>query len=150
MPAIPTPSWLLLFWCGLSAALASELFAAALRPARASRRRGHPSSPQLVTGPRENLPIAVLTGTLLLAPIYGVIFELLEQAQLLNGAVIGGIHGLLVTILATAFAVRPAVLAAQGKPDLRAVLLYRLRRLIARVAYGALFGFLYVVPVPPA
>ncbi len=140
------PSWLLLFWSGLAAALASEWLAATLRPPRLTRRRGQSVSPTLMRGPRENVIIAIVTGTLLLAPLYGVAFELLHRAEFVNGAVLGTLHGVFAAIVALVAARRPARAGAATPPSVRAAAVYRARRILTRAVYGAVLGFLYVVP----
>jgi len=143
------PAWLLLFWCGLAAALVSEWLAAAVRPGRLSRRRGEAIAPRLMRGPRENALIAIAGGALLLAPVYGIVFELLNRADLVNGTVIGGLHGLIPGVIALAAAARSSTVGAAGTTtSLRAIAVYRARRVLARTVYGAVFGFLYVVPGP--
>ncbi|MGH7501537.1 MAG: hypothetical protein ACREL7_07220 [Longimicrobiales bacterium] len=141
---IPAPSWLLLFWCGLAAALASEFVAAALRPPRLGRRRGETNSPRLQTGPRENTFIALLLAALLFTPVYGLIFEVAHRADAPFGAILGAAHGL----VAGAFALLSAAHRADdvAATPIRALAWFRIRRLISHTTFGAVLGFLYAVP----
>jgi hypothetical protein len=141
---IPAPSWLLLLWCGLAAALASELVAAALRPPRRSRRRGEAVFPTLQAGPRENAFIAVLSSALLFAPAYGIIFESAHRADAEFGALLGAAHGIAAGAIALIAAARRSS-DATATP-MRALAWFRVRRLVSRVTFGTVLGFLYAVP----
>lgn len=141
---IPAPSWLLLFWCGLAAALASELVAAALRPPRLARRRGESTSPTLQAGPRENWFIAVLLSACLFTPIYGLLFEMTNRADAGFGAIVGAAHGVIAGAIALIAAARAA--SSRSATPLRVLAWFRARRFISRVTFGALLGFLYAVP----
>jgi hypothetical protein len=147
VPGIPSPSWPLLLWCGLAASLAGELLAAAFRPARRTRLRGRAPTPRLMSTPRENVPIALAAGTLVIAPIYGLVFEGMQRADWTTGATIGAVHG----VIAAAFALGAAARtknrnSESGSTPLGTLALFRARRLIGRIAYGAALGFLYAAP----
>ena len=144
MLEIPAPSWLLLLWCGLAAALVSELVAAVLRPPRLVRRRGEAVSPTLQAGPRENWLIAVLLSAVFFTPVYGVLFEMTHRADAGLGAIIGAAHGVLAGSIALLAAARSR--STRAATPLRALAWFRLRRLISHVTFGSLLGFLYAVP----
>jgi hypothetical protein len=141
---IPAPSWLLLFWCGLAAALASELVAAALRPPRRSRRRGESTSPTLQAGPRENWFIAVILSACLFTPAYGLIFEMTHRADAGFGAILGAVHGVLAGGVALLSASR--ALNDRTATPMPVLAWFRARRLISRIMFGTVLGFLYAVP----
>lgn len=146
MPGLPNPSWLLLFWCGLVASIASEWTAVAIRTAvggaRASRASGNP---RLMREPRGSALFAIITGTLISAPVYGLLFEWIHRADLAAGATIGALHGTLAGTLVLLATVRNPDSRAAGF-SLRPTALYRLRRFATRILYGALMGLLYAVP----
>lgn len=144
---IPTPSWLLLFWCGLAAAIVSEWVAAIPRiPNRRNESGGRAGTPRLLSQPHGSVPLAILYGTLIFAPAYGLLFEWLARADLEAGAVAGAVHGALAALL---FLIGWARMRRNREaPAFKPVALYRARRLLARVVYGAVLGFLYVVPTP--
>ena len=144
MPDIPSPSWILLLWCGLAASLAGELVAAVLRPGRGTRRHGEASSPRLMAGPRENSIIAVLTGFLIFAPVYGLLFEASHRADIAAGVIVGAAHGVLAGAIALIAAARQPA-DARATP-LAALAWFRARRLLSRMTFGAVLGFLYAVP----
>jgi len=93
--------------------------------------------------PRGSAPIAIITGTLLSAPVYGLLFEWLHRADLTVGASIGAVHGTLAGSLVLFAAIRNPQSAGFS---LRPTALYRARRFAIRVLYGALMGLLYAVP----
>jgi hypothetical protein len=97
-----------------------------------------------MSAPRASVPIAVISGTLLFAPVYGLLFEAFARADLATGAVIGAAHGALAAAFVLIGHLRRRATAAS--PALTPVLGYRFRRLVTRTLYGALLGFLYVVP----
>jgi hypothetical protein len=144
MPSIPLPSWMLLLWCGLIAAIASEWLAALARSIRPAATRMRASAPRLMSAPRGSVPFAILSGTFAFAPLYGLAFEALARADLETGAAIGAAHGTLTAVLVLLGHLRRR--SGTATPALRTVLGYRLRRLLTRTLYGALLGFLYVVP----
>jgi hypothetical protein len=141
---IPAPSWFLLFWCGLAAALASEFIVALARATLAHGQRSTEAGPRLMSAPRTSIPFAVLSGAFVFAPLYGIAFEWLARADLQAGAAIGAIHGVIagVAVLFAAFRRRAGSPARSLKPMLG----FRARRLLTRALFGALLGFLYVVP----
>ncbi len=143
---IPTPSWLLVFWCGLCASIASEwLMAAATalvsRPS-AARRAG---TPRFMTRPRGSIPFALVSGTLVFAPLYGLAFEWWRRANVASGALLGVAHGVLAGSIVL-FGLLRRRAREPREATLKPMLFYRGRRLLTRVLYGALMGFLYVVP----
>lgn len=144
MLEIPAPSWLLLFWCGLAAALASELVAAALRPPRFARRRGESILPTLQAGPRENWLIAVLLSAILFTPVYGVLFEMTHRADAGLGAIFGAVHGIVAGAIALLTAAR--MNSSRSATPMRSLAWFRARRLISRITFGTVLGFLYAVP----
>ena len=90
------------------------------------------------------MPFAILSGTVVFAPLYGVAFEWLARADLEAGAAIGAVHGVIAGLAVVLAGFRRRT-ASRGK-SLKPMLGYRARRLITRVLFGALLGFLYVVP----
>jgi hypothetical protein len=143
---IQTPSWLLLLWCGFAASLASEWIVAMARAVLA-RGRDHPSrsGPRLMSTPRGSVPIAVLLGTLVSAPVYGLIFEWWHRADLAAGLLLGTIHGTVAGLIVLVAFLRRRRRDNREMP-VRPLAVFRARRLITRVLYGAVLGFLYVVP----
>jgi hypothetical protein len=137
------PSWPLLLWCGLAAAIASE-WIAGLCASLVRRPDTRSAAPRLMSRPRGSTLVSLLTGTLLFAPIYGIAFESIGRADLSSGALLGLIHG----ILATAWSLSAARRGnARIRPPVRSILLHRAARTAVRVIYGATLGFLYVVPM---
>lgn len=139
------PSWLLLLWCGFAASLASEWIVATARAIIARGRGAQRTGPRLMSAPRGSVPIAVLLGTLVSAPVYGLVFELWHRADLTAGLMLGTLHGLIAGLF-----VLVAFLRRRRKDNrdtsVRPLAVFRVRRLVTRVLYGALLGFLYVVP----
>jgi hypothetical protein len=143
---VPSPSWLLLFWCGLVASITSEWTAAVVRALfNRGRNEGTPGIPRLMREPRGSAPIAIITGTLVSAPVYGLLFEWFHRADLTLGASIGAVHGTFAGILILLAAMRNRTPASAGF-SLRPTAVYRVRRFATRVLYGALRGLLYAVP----
>lgn len=143
MPGFSGPSWPLLLWCGLAASIGSAWLAglgATLFRARENKRG---AAPRLMNRPRASTLGSLLTGTLLFAPLYGLAFEFAGHADLAAGATLGAAHGLLATAWSLWAARRGD---ARIRPNPRAVLLHRSARTLGRVAWGAMLGFLYVVP----
>lgn len=145
MNLFQAPSWLLLLWCGFAASLASEWIVAAVRAILARGRDTQRSGPRLMSTPRGSVPIAVLTGTLISAPVYGLIFEWWRRADLAAGLLLGTIHGLIAGLIILIAFVRRRRKDRRDTP-VRPLAVFRVRRLVTRVLYGALMGFLYVVP----
>jgi len=144
MMPIPAPSWFLLFWCGLAAALGSEFIVAIARALLKPGQAAPAGAPRLMSTPRGSVPFAILSGTLVFAPVYGLAFEALARADLEAGAALGALHGALAGLLVIVAAFRRR---ARTQPkSLRPVIGYRTRRLVTRILFGALLGFLYVVP----
>src|SRR5690606_14028464 len=79
-------------------------------------------------------------GVLIYGPLYGLIFEALGTATLAGGAAIGAIHGSARTLAAIARQ-RRAPHTRRAEPAA-----VHGRRIVARLVYGAVVGFLYVVP----
>jgi hypothetical protein len=145
MNLFQAPSWLLLFWCGFAASLASEWIVAAVRAAIARGRGVQPTGPRLMSTPRGSVPIAVLLGTLVSSPIYGLVFELWHRADLAAGLALGTLHGILAGLFVLVAFLRRRRKDNRATP-VRPLAVFRVRRLVTRVLYGALLGFLYVVP----
>jgi hypothetical protein len=143
MPDIPTPSWPLLLWCGLAAAIASQ-WIAGLFASVFHRRENRSVAPRLMSRPRGSVLVSLLTGTLLFAPLYGIVFEFIGRADLSTGALLGVLHGILATIWSL-WAARHG--DARIRPPVRSILFHRAARTAIRVIYGAALGFLYVVPL---
>jgi len=94
--------------------------------------------------PRGSTLVSLLTGTLLFAPLYGIVFEISARADLGTGALLGLAHGLFATAWSLSAARRSE---ARIRPSVRSVLFHRAGRTAIRVIYGATLGFLYVVPM---
>jgi hypothetical protein len=142
--SIPAPSWLLLLWCGFTAAIASEWLVAAGRAFIAPRGAEKGTGPRLMSRPRGSIPFSILSGTVVFAPLYGLLFEWLSRADFEAGAAVGAAHGVFAGLLVLLSTIRRTT--GPAAKALRPMLGYRARRLITRVLYGALLGFLYVVP----
>lgn len=115
------PAWLLLAWSGLAAALVS----ACVRALLAFPREG--SAFRRLVG-------ATVLGLFVLPVVYGFAFEAIGRADLMTGALLGLLHGL----------IEAAVLFRSATPANR-------RRAIAQgllggLSYGVAIGFLYLVP----
>jgi len=151
MAGLPAPSWLLLLWCGFAASLASEWIVAAFRALftrngdRARTDDTRRAGPRLMSTPRNSIPLAVILGTLVSAPVYGVIFEWWHRADLESGLLLGTVHGVLAGIVVLIAFLRRRRMDNRDTP-VRPLAVFRVRRLVTRVLYGALLGFLYVVP----
>lgn len=116
------PGWLLIFWCGLAAALV------ALPIARTPVRH-----PIRVSGRRRIAGVAI---ELLIFPVlYALVLEALGRSDIALGALLGAAHGTLTLISA---ALQPGTGGGRAAT--------RTRAFLARTVYGAVFAFLYVVP----
>lgn len=123
MPTFFQPGWLLLLWCGLAASIIT------LPIARTTRR----TTPR----PRAGHRLVRIALELVLFPIvYAVLLEGLGRADLAAGAALGTLHA--------ALGVLAARLRGGEAPALDTVL----RSFLARILYGLVFAFLYVVPPP--
>lgn len=98
-----------------------------------------------MSAPRGSVPIAVLLGTIVSAPVYGLIFEWWHRADLAAGLFLGTIHGVLAGLVVLMAFLRRRRQDNHELP-VRPLAVFRVRRLITRVVYGAVLGFLYVVP----
>ena len=142
MPDFPMPSWPLLLWCGLAAAIASQ-WIAGLAASVFRRRESRSAAPRLMSRQRGSVLVSILTGTFLFAPLYGLVFEFAGRSDLSTGALLGLLHG----ILATAWSLWASRRGDERlRPSLRSILAHRAARTAIRVLYGAVLGFLYVVP----
>jgi len=142
MPDLPMPSWPLLLWCGLAAAVTSQ-WVAGIVASVFRRRENRSAAPRLMSRQRGSVLVSILTGTLVFAPVYGIAFEFTGRSDLSTGATLGLIHG----ILATAWSLWAARRGDERlRPSLRSLLAHRAARTAIRVLYGAVLGFLYVVP----
>jgi hypothetical protein len=143
MPDFPTPTWPLLLWCGLAAAIASQ-WIAGLVASIFRRQENRSASPRLMSRQRGSVLVSILTGTLLFAPLYGIVFELAGRSNLSTGALLGLVHG----ILATAWSLWAARRGdPRLRPSVRSILAHRAGRTAIRILYGAVLGYLYVVPL---
>jgi hypothetical protein len=120
------PSWYLLLWAAFVASIVASSLGFAAR--RHLRERA----------PGRAILLGILLGTLLWGPIYGIAFELLGAANVLAGAVLGSLHG--------ATTVGLAVLRRRDQAPADDHAAGHGRRIITRAVYGAILGFLYVVP----
>jgi hypothetical protein len=84
----------------------------------------------------------LLLGVLVYAPLYGLSFEILQRADIFYGIVLGTAHGLVAMLIAT---VRRRNSAHPARTR-GAALLEAARVVAARVLYGAVLGFVYLVP----
>lgn len=111
------PGLLLLLWCGVAATTVARPIARHT-PASADRRAR----------------VLALAADLLAFPLlYAVVFELIGQAHLVNGAVLGAVHG----------ALAMSAGYARGTGLDRGA---HIRTFLARTLYGAVFAFVYIVP----
>lgn len=121
-----TPAWLLLIWSGLAAATAAALTAPAIG--------GVPiASWSLAPMPRSRAHGAAWSfaaGVIAYPLVYGIVFELLQRADLRTGLILGALHGALM------FAV------ARQRGSLRAAF----RAASAHLVYGTVIAFLYITP----
>ena len=125
MPTIlGPPAWLLLAWSGLAATLVSASVRALLP---LPDDPGRPSAARRLTR-------SVILGLLAFPLAYGLAFEAIERADLLAGAALGLLHGLLEAGL--------RMRAATPDHRRRAVL----HGLLGGLSYGLVIGFLYLVP----
>jgi hypothetical protein len=121
--------WFLVPWAGLAATLLSALLGATpgRTAAAALTSEGH--------GPATRLLIAGLTtiafGIFFYPIAYAALFETMQRADIAAGAGLGAIHGL-VAAIATWRHTRTTARSA-------------LHLILARIAYGALFGALYIL-----
>jgi hypothetical protein len=136
---ITEPAWLLLLWAGVAATLAAAIVGvppgATLRQLRLARRRA-PRNGRVA--PIGTALATLAIGAIVYPVVYGLVFETVARADIGFGAGLGAVHGLLAGGLRL---LRPAAGQRAGR-------LFRL--LLARFAYGAMLGFLYAVPAPPA
>jgi hypothetical protein len=127
---IAEPSWLLLIWSGLAATLAASVVGAGpgiligTRIPRRHRLRRHLG----------RLLLGAALGVIVYPVLYGVAFEWMVRADLVIGAMLGAAHGALAIL---ARAVRPPTHRGAPGPG---------RLLAGHLVYGALLGWLYVVP----
>jgi hypothetical protein len=125
-----TPAWYLLLWAALVASLVASLLGFSARSQLGER------------SPRRAIIIGFLLGIFVWGPIYGIAFELFGTANAPGGALLGALHGAAYAVVGLIRARRterarsPAFASIHG------------RRIITRVVYGAVLGFLYVVPSP--
>jgi hypothetical protein len=122
------PAWYLLIWAAVVASLVMTLLGLAART-----RLGEDS-------PRRAAVLGFFLGVLLWGPVYGITFELVGGANALGGALLGVCHGALAALAALVRA------RHVPRPPAASVAAVHGRRIITRLVYGAVFGFLYVVP----
>lgn len=143
---MPAPSWLLLFWSGFAASMASEWIVAAVRALFTTKNPlSRTARPRLMSAPRASVPLALAIGTLVAAPAYGIIFEWWNRADLMAGLALGTLHGAIAGAVAMVTFLRRRRIDRRLAP-VRVLAAFRARRMITRVLYGGLLGFLYVVP----
>jgi hypothetical protein len=122
------PAWYLLIWAAVVASLIATLLGFAARGRLGERSPGRAAV------------LGFLLGILVWAPIYGFAFEWLGSANAIGGALLGALHGGIAALIAFLRERR-----AHGSPAHRLVSVQG-RRIITRTVYGAILGFLYVVP----
>ena len=125
MPTIlGTPAWLLLAWSGLAATLVSACVRALLPlpPGPGRRTAAH------------RLARSVILGLLAFPLAYGLAFETIGRADLVSGAALGLLHGL----LEAGLRLRNAAPHHRGRPFALG--------LLGGLSYGLVIGFLYLVP----
>ena len=122
------PAWYLLIWAAVVASLIASLLGLAAR--------GHLGR----RSPRLAALTGFLLGIFLWAPLYGLAFELIGVANALYGGLLGTLHGASAALLALVHARR-----THDEPT-RIFASTHGRRIITRAVYGAILGFLYVVP----
>jgi hypothetical protein len=130
---VAEPAWLLLAWAGVAASLVATVLGAP------------PGATTVLNRPRDYRPrrfgavrsvlLSTLIGVVLYPLVYALLFEAAGRADLPLGAGFGAVHAVL------ALAVR----GMRRIPGPHAAPVFRL--LLARLAYGATMGFLYVVPL---
>ena len=121
------PAWYLLIWAAFVASIVASMLGFAAR--RHLRERS----------PRRAIAVGIALGTLLWGPVYGIAFELLGSANVLAGAGLGALHGGAVAAIGLVRRRRAAVAPPDPAVGFG-------RRIITRAVYGAVLGFLYVVP----
>jgi hypothetical protein len=126
--------WFLLPWAGLAATLVAALLGAPPGGAATARVADptHGAGRRFLTG----FLATFLLGVLLYPAGYAALFEVLERADAGVGAGLGAIHGV------------GALLAEWRLRGLTAGTAFRI--VLARMAYGAVLGALYIVAGGPA
>jgi hypothetical protein len=115
---LPQPGILLLAWCGMAATVVASPVAPAAADSRPARR-----------------VLRVALDLVVVPIVYATILEVVGRADILTGAVLGAAHATIALVLGV----------RRGASDDRQ---RRTRRFLARILYGAVFGFLYIVPTP--
>lgn len=118
------PSWPLLLWSGLAATVITVWILGVLMPAAGA----HALAPQARRMPGLQ---AFALGVFVYPLAYAIPFQLLHNANLVTGAVLGIAHALLLALTGT-----------PERPDLHAAG----QRAASVILYGALLGFTYVTP----
>jgi hypothetical protein len=122
------PAWYLLIWAAVVASLIATFLGLAAR--------GHLGQ----RSPRLAALGSFLLGILLWAPLYGLAFEVIGVANALYGALLGTLHGAVAALFAFVHARRTHAAPTRALASIHG------RRIITRAVYGAVLGFLYVVP----
>jgi hypothetical protein len=122
------PAWYLLMWAAVVASLITTLLGLAAR--------GHLGQ----RSPARAALASFVLGVLVWAPIYGFGFEWMGSANALGGGLLGALHGTIAALFALVRARRART------PPAHALASVQGRRIITRVVFGAVLGFLYVVP----
>lgn len=150
--------WAIALWGGVAATLfATGLIAGALRAGWTSFDPIRTLGCIIATRPDSGMALAagsvlhLILGSAVFPAVYAVIFELLGRADALTGAVIGGIHGSIAGLCLPAFVARTRCGRARRAPDpgifaRKLGTLTPVGILSVHAIYGAVLGFIYVVP----
>jgi hypothetical protein len=136
LTVLRAPAWLLLAWAGFAAALCAAWIGVP----------GATAAPRTGKGRVASMLTTVASGVFLYAPLYGFAFEFLRRADLFSGLALGSAHG----IAAAGLWLWQRHRDGQDPLRPRQATLEAARVMAARVLYGAVIGFLYLVPAAAA
>lgn len=120
------PAWLLLIWSGLVAACV----AAALAPLIGGVSVASWSLAPVPRSRSHGAAWSIAAGMFTYPLIYGIVFELIQRADLRTGLILGGLHGAVMFVVARRRGTSRAALRAAA----------------AHLVYGIVMAFLYVTP----
>jgi hypothetical protein len=123
---VTLPSWPLLLWCGTAATCAAATIGALI----GGRRPAPWSLAPRPRSPSHGLAVTLLAGMFLLPLVYGLAFEVLQQATIVTGLGVGAAHA------------AGSVLAARPRDEPRQAF----SSAVVALVYGAAIGFFYITP----